>query len=141
VTDCSHYVVLTYRTKITEADLDQYMNLVAKTRGAPVESLQGFRKMLEGDLVKGPRSENIHWWAQKQCYIAMGMLMETAALLEIDTCPLEGLDPKAYDKILKLEGTGYATVAAVACGFRAADDKYQEAPKVRYQRDEVFQVI
>jgi nitroreductase len=71
----------------------------------------------------------------------MGFLMETAALLGIDTCPLEGLDPVAYDKILKLEDTGYSTVAAVACGYRHAEDKYQHAKKVRFDKHEVIQHI
>ncbi|MGV2387605.1 MAG UNVERIFIED_CONTAM: nitroreductase family protein [Microcystis novacekii LVE1205-3] len=59
-----------------------------------------------------PRSAIVQWWSQRQSYIAMGMLMETAALLDIDACPLEGIEPAAYDRILQLEGSGYAAVAA-----------------------------
>ena len=53
----------------------------------------------------------------------------------VDTCPLEGMDPAAYDRILGLAGTGYRTVCACALGARAADDKYAETPKVRYPRE------
>jgi hypothetical protein len=51
---------------------------------------------------------------------------------------MEGLDPPAYDKVLKLEGTGYATVAAVAVGYRSPEDKYQQLKKVRFDRDDVI---
>jgi nitroreductase len=41
--------------------------------------------------------------AHKQCYIAMGFLLETAALLQIDACPMEGFNPAKFDEILGLE--------------------------------------
>lgn len=55
------------------------------------------------NLIQGPRSQTIDHWAQRQAYIAMGFLLETAALLKIDATPMEGLDPKAYDEILNLK--------------------------------------
>jgi hypothetical protein len=41
----------------------------------------------------------------KQCYIALGSLLSSAAILE-SCCPMEGFDSKAYDKILGLEALG-----------------------------------
>lgn len=139
VTESSHYVVLVTRTEMTEADVQRFIDRVADVRGVGKETLDGYKKGIIGDVIKGPRSTIIKAWAQRQSYIAMGFLMKTAALLGIDTCPMEGLDPAAYDQILKLEGTGYATVAAVACGYRHADDKMQKVKKVRYNREEVFE--
>ena len=49
----------------------------------------------------------------------------------IDACPIEGLDPKAYDQILGLEGGDYRTVAVCALGYRSEADKYAALPKVR----------
>lgn len=139
VTDCSHYVVFATRTEITETDIDRHIERMVEVRGVPRESLNGFKDGTLGDLVKGPRSAVIKWWAQRQSYIAMGFLMESAAHLGIDTCAMEGLDPAAYDRLLQLEGSGYATVAAVACGYRHADDKYQRIQKVRYSREQIFE--
>ncbi len=141
VTDCSHYVVLVYKTKMDEAHVQKYMDRMAQVRNIPVSNLDGFKKVIIGDVVTGPRSGVIEWWAQRQTYIAMGFLMETAALLKIDTCPMEGLDPKAYDKILNLEGTGWATVAAVAVGYRHAEDVLQNAKKVRFETKDVVQFL
>ncbi len=33
-------------------------------------------------------------------YIALGQFMTTAALLGVDTCPMEGIDPAKFDEVL-----------------------------------------
>ncbi len=137
VTDASHFVVLTYKEKMDEAHIAKFIDQNAKTRGVDPTTLDGYKNMMIGDLVKGPRSEVINWWAQRQTYIAMGSFLTTAALMEIDSLPMEGLDPAGYDKVLGLEGSGYKTVAAIACGYRASDDKYQHAKKVRFDINDV----
>lgn len=141
IEDCSHFVVFTVKTKLDEAHIQKYIERLAEVRKMDISQLEGFKKGATGDLVKGPRSATINYWAQRQSYIAMGFLMETAALLNIDTCALEGLDPKGYDKVLNLEGTGYETVAAVALGYRHADDKYQHLPKVRFEMKDILTEI
>ena len=138
VKDCSHYVVFATRSQIEESDIEKWVQKIAQVRGVDLASLESYKNVMLQDLVNGHRASIAQWWAQRQSYIAMGMLMETAALLNIDTCPMEGLDPPAYDKVLKLEGTGYATVAAVAVGYRSPEDKYQQLKKVRFDRDDVL---
>ncbi|MBC7420863.1 MAG: NAD(P)H-dependent oxidoreductase [Bdellovibrio sp.] len=141
VTDASHFVVLTYKEKMDEQHIDHFINQTAQVRAIPASDLAGYKNMMIGDLVNGPRSAIIDSWAQRQVYIAMGTLLTTAAMMEIDTLPMEGLDPIAYDKVLNLEGSGFKTVAAVACGYRSQDDKYQTAKKVRFALDEVVKYI
>lgn len=137
VTDASHFVVLTYKEKMDEAHIVKLVEQTAKTRGIEPAKLEKFKSTMLGDLVTGPRSEVIGWWAQRQTYIAMGSFLTTAALMEIDTLPMEGLDPAGYDKVLGLEATGFKTVAAIACGYRSTEDKYQHAKKVRFDIDDV----
>ncbi len=132
VTDCSHHVVFLAKWKITEADVDRFIQLTAVTRGAPVESLAGYKGFIMGDLVNGARAKVIHEWAARQTYIALGTMMTSAALLGIDACPMEGLEPSKYDEILGLVGGEYGTVCALPMGYRAATDKYAVAKKVRY---------
>jgi nitroreductase len=74
-----------------------------------------------------------HAWNTRQVYIALGQLMTAAAVLGIDTCPMEGISAAAYDRILGLENSGYATAVACALGYRSADDKYAAAPKARFE--------
>ncbi len=135
--DSSHFVVIAAKETVTEADVDHYLARVAEVRGVSVASLAGFKGALVSDIVKGPRSEWQHEWATRQAYIALGNFMTSAALLGIDTCPMEGIDPVKYDEVLGLKH-GYKTVVAIAAGYRAAGDKYAAAPKVRYPAAELL---
>jgi nitroreductase len=141
VVDCSHFVVIATMEKIDEAHIDKFVKQTADIRHVDAATLEGYKNVMVGDLVKGPRSQIINFWAQRQAYIAMGFLMANAALMEIDTLAMEGLVPEEYDKILGLGGaTGWKTVAAVACGYRATDDKYQHAKKVRFEMKDILEV-
>ncbi len=139
VTDCSHFVVLTHRTEVKESDIQKFIDKIIQVRGVTAESLEAYKQGMTGDLVRGPRSQTIIHWAERQTYIAMGFLMETAALMKIDTCPMEGIDPASYDEILGLKFSGYKTIAAVACGYRGAKDPLQQAKKVRFDVQDIFE--
>jgi nitroreductase len=138
VEDCSHLVVFAAKQDITEIDVDRFIARIAEVRGTSTESLAAYQGFMVGDLVKGPRHAIIQEWTARQTYIAMGNLLTSAALLGIDACPFEGIEPTQYDEILGLKGSGYATVAACPLGFRAADDKYASAPKVRFEAKDVI---
>jgi len=138
VEDCSHLVVFAAKQDISEADVDRFVARIAEVRGVGLESLAGYRGFMVGDLVNGARHAVIQEWAARQTYIAMGNLLTSAAMLGIDACPFEGLEPAKYDAILGLKDSGYATVAACPLGYRAADDKYASAPKVRFEARDVI---
>jgi nitroreductase len=71
----------------------------------------------------------------------LGNFMTSCAVLGVDACPMEGLEPSGYDEILGLVGSGYATVVACAAGYRADGDKYASLPKVRYETDQLVTKI
>jgi len=141
VVDCSHYVVFLARTDMKPADVDKLIQRTSDVRHIPVENLAKYRDIILSNLVNGPRGKNAHEWAARQTYIALGNLMTCAAVLGVDACPMEGIDPAEYDKILKLDGTGYKTVVACALGYRAAADKYAAQPKVRYETKDLVQYV
>jgi nitroreductase len=141
VTEASHFVVFLTRDKITESDIRDYIEDIASTREVTRESLKGFEDMLMGNVVKGKMGVDLLHWTQRQAYIAMGFLLETAALLKVDSVPMEGLDPLAYDRILNLEGSGWRSVAAVALGYRHPEDKLQHAKKVRFPAEKIIQKV
>jgi nitroreductase len=117
--------------------VDHFIDRIAEVRGASIESLAGYKGYMMSDLVNGPRHAVIKEWAARQTYIAMGNLLTSAAVLGIDACPFEGIEPAKYDEILGLVGSGYATVAACPVGYRSADDKYADIPKVRFAAKDV----
>ena len=139
VTQCSHYVVFAAMTKIDEAYIDANLARTAEVRGITTESLAGFRKMLTGTLIHG--GYGTPEWAARQAYIALGNFMTSAALLQIDTCPMEGFVPAEYDKILGLSAKGLASIVCCAAGYRSADCKYASLPKVRFPASAVIEQI
>jgi len=136
--DASHFVVLARRQDLPEAEIDRYLARVAAVTGAPADTLGGLRGMMAGFRQKAQDEGWLNPWADRQVYIALGSFMTCAAALGLDTCPMEGLDPAKYDRILGLAGSGYSTVVACAAGYRAAGDDYATRPKVRYETADVI---
>lgn len=139
ITDSSHLVVLLAKRRIDAADVDRLITTTAQARGLDPASLDGFRQLLEKTVVQGFSPERADQWAVNQVYIALGNLLTAAALLQVDTCPIEGFSPPDYDRILGLEGSPYRTAVVVALGYRSTDDKYAGLAKVRYPRQELIE--
>ena len=139
VADCSHLVVLAFRTGMTEEDIDRWVTRLAEVRGLPADSLSAYREMMVGDLVRGSRGREAAPWARNQVYIALGQFMLSAALLGIDTCPMEGFVPDQIDEALGLRDQGLHAAALCPAGFRAATDKYAALAKVRFPESELIE--
>ena len=136
VVDASHVVVFAIRRNLSEADIDKHLVRIVEVRGGTVEALAGFRRMMVGGLLDG--AMDLNHWASLQAYIALGQFMTTAAMLGIDTCPMEGIEPAKYDEVLGLNELGYGTVVACVAGYRASDDKYASIAKVRFKAEDVL---
>jgi nitroreductase len=138
VVDAAHHVVFALRKGVDVAHVDKFLARQIELRGGSLEALAPYRGMMTGFVEKITAAGGIDLWATKQVYIALGQFMAAAALLGVDACPMEGIDPTAYDEILGLTGTEYATVVSCAVGYRAADDKYAAAAKVRFPVSDVL---
>ncbi|MES2995737.1 MAG: NAD(P)H-dependent oxidoreductase [Verrucomicrobiota bacterium] len=136
VTDASHFVVLTARRDITDNEIDRWIERMAEVQGCPAETLAPYREVVAGFASRLGKEERAAW-NTRQLYIALGQLMAAAAVLGIDTCPMEGIDPAAYDHVLGLENSEFGTRVACALGYRAADDKCAAFPKTRFPKDAV----
>jgi nitroreductase len=141
VVDASHFVVFAARTSVTEAEIAEFLQLIAKTRGVSPESLAGYRGMMAGMLLSEGFQPVAPHWTARQAYIALANLMTGAALLGVDTCPIEGFVPAEFDRILDLPAQGLASVACCAVGYRSPTDKYASVPKVRFDRSHLFKTI
>ena len=136
--DCSHFVVFTVRRDIDAEHVDRHISRMMEVRGVTAESLAKFRTMTMGNLDQARASGTLDVWQEHQIYIALGLFMASAAVLGIDTCPMEGIQPPKYDEILGLAGSNYATVVACAAGYRLPDDKYATTKKVRFKHEDVI---
>ena len=139
ITDSSHLVVFLSRRKIELGDVDQLIAATSAARGLAPEQLDFYRELILKDLINGPRSQEIERWASNQVYIALGTFMAAAALLEVDTCPIEGFSPAEDDHILGLEASPYRSCVVCAAGYRDESDKYASLAKVRYPASELIE--
>lgn len=138
VTDASHLVVFLRRAATTEEEINRHVARISEVRGVPADKLEAYRQLMVANVALGKSPEAQREWAARQVYIALGQFMAAAAAIGVDTCPLEGIDPARYDEILGVAGTGHETVVACAAGFRADDDAYAQAAKVRYPASSVL---
>jgi nitroreductase len=138
VAEASHLVVMCVRTKIDVAFLDAYLQDMAAKRGIPVAALDQLRGMMVG-FVEAMTDEQLDEWAAKQCYIALGNFMTAAALVGVDTCPMEGFVPAKFDEILGLNEQGLRSVVCCPAGYRSAEDKYASFAKVRWDKAQVIE--
>ncbi|HEY5793351.1 MAG TPA: NAD(P)H-dependent oxidoreductase, partial [Chthoniobacterales bacterium] len=106
IVEASHLVVFLVKHPVTSADVHRYIERIAEVRGGEVAALAGFKKVMDGFVNQPAETFDSRAWASRQVYIALGNFMTSAALLGVDTCPMEGLDPAGYDKALGLEGSG-----------------------------------
>ncbi|MBK1834591.1 NAD(P)H-dependent oxidoreductase [Roseibacillus ishigakijimensis] len=137
ITDCSHLVVLCTRTDIDDDFVDSFIASTAAQRGVSSESLQGYRNVVVDFIHRMSIEERIQW-SKQQTYLALQRLMDAAALLEIDACPIEGFIPGKYDEELALPDKNLTASVCCALGYRSRVDKYAELAKSRFASEELF---
>ncbi|REH43920.1 nitroreductase/dihydropteridine reductase [Tenacibaculum gallaicum] len=117
-----------------------------------INDIELFEKQIEEELPEGavgyykefikPKpEEEIKAWFDRQVYLALGVFLSACAEMGIDATPMEGIEPENYDKILNNEG--YATLVAVAIGYRDNEDFNQpdRKPKSRLVFNKVIETI
>lgn len=92
------------------------------------------------DMADNPRA--LFDWTAKQTYIALGSMMTNAALMGIDSCPIEGFDYQKVDDILAKHGVidpekeGIASMLSL--GYRLRDPRH---PQTRKAREDVISIV
>tara|TARA_E500000318_G_C3498653_1_gene187474 strand:- start:201 stop:833 length:633 start_codon:yes stop_codon:yes gene_type:complete len=137
ITDASHIIVFANATDFGEELVDDFLENVSNTRNIPMEGLKGYSDFMKSKLMDLP-ADTKGTWTAKQAYIAFGNLMQAAAELKIDTCPMEGFESDKYNEILGLNGKNLNAVVVLAVGYRSEEDETQHLPKVRKSKEELF---
>lgn len=135
VLEAPKLLVLCRRERVESPDVERLIALAREHRAISDAEASQWRAGLTTFVESGTATDQ---WAARQVYLALGVLVTAAAVLGVDACPLEGIDPAAYDRELGLVGTGYQTVVAVALGYRAAADPAASAVKLRFPQADVL---
>jgi nitroreductase len=136
ITDSSHLVIFMARKELGDEIVEEYIERLIEVRGTPRESLEDYINMMKGTMTV-LRDNNMEIsWSQRQAYIALGFLLETAAVLGIDACPMEGFEPDKVDEILGLEG--YTASVLCTLGYRSDEDWLAGLKKVRLTEEKLI---
>lgn len=141
ITDASHLVVFARKREVTAADVNRFVDRIVEVRKAPREALAGYRDMMLGSVANPPTlpGGGFDNWTSRQTYIALGFFLAAAAMLGVDSCPMEGFDPAKYDEALGLPALGYHATVLATVGYRAADDGFapDKSAKVRFAESDL----
>ncbi len=134
----SFTLVFTVPEKFTPEMIEDYFVSVRNTRKLPEEKVVAYRQMVEGFLKK-QNTEEFYAWAARQVYIALGFALYTAAMLDVDSVPIEGFTPALLDEVLDLKSMKLRSVCMMAVGNRHEDLDYNaRLPKLRKPADKLF---
>jgi nitroreductase len=140
ITDSSHLVVIAHKKTLTDADIEHYVDRIVEVRGVPRETLTEYENIMKNSAKQAVDGGYVETWNSRQAYIALGFLLETAAILHIDATPIEGFDAAQFNEILGL--TDYSAVVLCAVGYRNEEsDWLANLPKVRFSKEELIQNI
>lgn len=130
VEQASHVLVICVKNEINSDYISKYFKQVKDVRGVSDEILDPFKNALVNDFSKKEVQE-IQEWTKNQAYLALGNLLTVCAIEKIDSCPMEGFIPEAYDQVLGLKERGVTSVLVLPIGYRADDDVFATFKKVR----------
>ncbi len=140
ITEASHLIVITYRTDSAVSLTNETINRISKIRNMDLEKLDGFKSMLENSVAQKLADGTLDAWVKNQTYIPLGIMIETASLLDIDTCPMEGFQFEKVDEILQLKEKNLKSSSILTIGYRG-EDTTSNYPKVRRDFNDVVEFI
>lgn len=135
VAQASHILVICIENEVDSEYISNYFKQIKKIRGTSDDVLNPFKEAMVENF-SNKEIQEIKDWSRNQAYLAMGNLLTICALEEIDSCPMEGFEPEAYDRLLDLNEKGLTSVLVLPVGYRADDDMFSTLKKVRKDMDE-----
>ena len=136
----SHFVIFLARTdetmKHNSAYQKQFMKDVKQLPDDVIGFInQAFEKFQEHDFkISG---DQITEWSARQAYIALGNTMTAAALLGIDSCPIEGFEIDKTEAVLEehfgIDPKHFKPAAMVAFGYRAGEPAFEKTRRTMDQ--------
>lgn len=139
----STYFVLTLvkRSCFMRYDSDFIQHMMRDVQQLPEEivKMKGdfYRDFQEKDFELCKSNEAMDAWSTHQAYIALGNMMTVAALLGIDSCPMEGFKMRETSQFVAekcgVDLEKYALAYGVAFGYRVNEP----FPKTRQSMDEI----
>lgn len=122
----SHFVLgLSMKAPMIKWDSEYIMEMMKEVKQLPQEAIEMYskfyREFQERDFDLDT-DKKLFDWASKQTYIALANMMTSAALVGIDSCPIEGFHQEKAEQLLKekfnVDTEKYGLSFMVAFGYR-----------------------
>jgi nitroreductase len=141
----SHYIaILARKTGLLpeDAHVQHIMHDIQKLPPERIEMRSKvYRNFLESDFKLLGYERGVFDWACRQAYIALGNMMSAAAMIGIDSCPVEGFDQEKTEAVLSqagaLDARQFGLAVMLAFGYR----KNPQPAKTRRPMAEVVQWV
>lgn len=140
ITEASHLIVFCSYKSLTEEYYDRFIELNSNAQNVPLEELDKYAHRLKKDLLHRSDAQIMHS-NEKQCYIALGQLLQAAAYYRVDASPIEGFQIEKYNEVLGLDDQNITATVVCALGYRSEEDDRQHWRKVRKDSNELFDLI
>ncbi|NJB35678.1 NAD(P)H-dependent oxidoreductase [Croceivirga sp. JEA036] len=139
----SHFILgLAMKAPMVKHDAQYIDDMMRKVKQFPEEVVEMYskfyREFQERDF-NLDTDKKIFDWSTKQTYIALANMMTSAALVGIDSCPIEGFRQTEIEPLLKdkfgIDTDKYGLAFMTAFGYRKADPEH---PKVRREKSDII---
>ena len=125
VTTCSHLVVVLAGIETLKVESGVVRSQLVR-RNLPQEELDSFIELYASHLNNVLNDdEKIYQWSARQTYIAAANMMNAAANIGIDSCPIEGFEKDNVEKVLELDTTKYQVAMILPFGYRVNEQSKQ----------------
>jgi len=131
----SHFILgLSMKAPMTKWDSDYIMSMMKDVKQLPADAIEMYskfyREFQERDF-NLDTDKKLFDWASKQTYIALGNMMTSAALMGIDSCPIEGFHQEKTETLLRekfeVDTDKYGLSYMVAFGYRKAEPPFAKS--------------
>ncbi|WP_405377856.1 NAD(P)H-dependent oxidoreductase [Nonlabens sp. Asnod3-A02] len=138
----SHFVLgLSMKAPMIKHDADYITRMMKDVKQLPEDVMEMYskfyREFQERDFNLNT-DKKLFDWSSKQTYIALGNMMTAAALIGIDSCPIEGFHQEKAEALLQdkfgVDINKYGLSFMTAFGYRKADPEH---PKTRRELEEI----
>lgn len=147
ITSASHLVITLYRRGEDLVPGSEYLlSFMREVQQLPEEIVKmkgDFYAFFQNELFKLAGDEvKVSEWSARQTYLPMANMMTTAAMLGIDSCPIEGFNKDDLEALLASEAgvdiTKFGVAHITAYGYRATEPTRE---KTRRTQEDVVRWI
>ena len=128
----SHLVVFLTKTQDLKPN-SNWVQTMFSQRGLSEEYLNAYLQKYESFH----ENRDIYEWGSKQAYILLANMISSAAMIGIDSCPLEGFEKESVEKILDIDTSKEEVALLCAFGYRMNP----QPQKLRLSTEEMSQYI